>query len=249
MHFFPMYLETWVAHTAHLTLEEEGAYHRLLHHYYLTERPLPNDINLLAKKTRLRGQENLITVVLEEFFLLREDAWVNQRAELELEKIREKSEKARASAARRWAKNDANAMPTQCEGNAINTNTNINNNINNNKTKTIAPVRRSKVKTQFPVDLDLSIERQSAALNYWQSKNRDDLSNKVAEIWDQFKTYCQANAKTYANWDAAWKTWYSNSVKFERNSNASSVRNFETKTERLDRATAEYMQAHANGMD
>ena len=90
----------------------------------------------------MRSHCECIANVLHEFFVEMDDGWHSIRADAELAKMIEKSEKAQASAKARWdnaKKMDANALQTQCEGNATNTNTNTNtNNQEPNKKKTNA---------------------------------------------------------------------------------------------------------------
>jgi hypothetical protein len=56
---------------------------------------------------------------LQEFFERTPDGWIHHRANKEIEKVGDKSQKASASAKARWSKpKDANALQTQSEGNA-----------------------------------------------------------------------------------------------------------------------------------
>ena len=55
---------------------------------------------------------------MREYFVCTEEGWIHHRANKEIAKADEKSEKASASAKARWNKKDANALPTLSESNA-----------------------------------------------------------------------------------------------------------------------------------
>ena len=117
--------------TNFLELMEDLAYRRMLDYQYLNESPLPNDIDEIAMLIGMRMHSDSIVTVLRYFFELTNEGYVNDRAEKEIAKYQEKSDKARISANVRWknkgnkASNNnglsnigANAMQTHSEGNA-----------------------------------------------------------------------------------------------------------------------------------
>jgi len=124
MHYYQLHIGDWIKDTSHLTLQEEAIYHRLLMVYYNKERPFPDDLKMISRAIRARGDEDIISDLLEEFFYKKGKKWYNKRAELELKKYKEKSEKAQKSAKARWNKDlescerIANAKQTQSERNA-----------------------------------------------------------------------------------------------------------------------------------
>ena len=127
MHYYQFNIGDYKSHTEHLSEMEDLAYRRLLDWYYLHERPIPNDIEEIARQIRMRTHCECIANVLREFFVLADDHWTNKRAESELGKIADKSAKASASANARWGKkdnkikrlpSDANALRTQSDRNA-----------------------------------------------------------------------------------------------------------------------------------
>lgn len=106
---------------------EDLTYRRLLDWYYLHETPIPLDESEVARQIRMRSHTDCIAVVLREYFERTTDGWIHHRANKELAKAGEKSSKASQSAKARWDKKanknkdlsvDANALPTQSEGNA-----------------------------------------------------------------------------------------------------------------------------------
>jgi uncharacterized protein YdaU (DUF1376 family) len=90
----------------------------LLDWYYLHETPIPLDEAEVSRQIRMRSHTESIAIVLREYFECTEDGWIHHRANKEIAKAGDKSEKASASAKARWSKKDANALPPLSESNA-----------------------------------------------------------------------------------------------------------------------------------
>jgi uncharacterized protein YdaU (DUF1376 family) len=119
MHYYQFNIGDYNSHTMHLSEIEDLTYRRLLDWYYLHESPIPTDLNEVARQIRMRSHSDCIATVLQEFFERTADGWIHHRANKEIEKVGDKSQKASASAKARWNKvGDANALQTQSEGNA-----------------------------------------------------------------------------------------------------------------------------------
>jgi len=118
MFYYQFNIGDYQSHTSHLSEMEDLAYRRLLDWYYLHETPIPLEINEVARQIRMRSHIDCIANVLQEYFERIADGWVHHRANKEIAKAGDKSEKASASAKARWGKKDANALQTQSEGNA-----------------------------------------------------------------------------------------------------------------------------------
>ena len=115
MHYYQFNIGDYQSHTAHLTDLEDLAYRRMLDWCYLHEKPLPIDPEEIARLVRMRTHSDCIAVVLREYFKKTERGWISSRVLLEMDRVGEKSSKARASAKARW---DANAKRTQSDSNA-----------------------------------------------------------------------------------------------------------------------------------
>ena len=115
MHYYQFNIGDYQSHTAHLTDLEDLAYRRMLDWCYLHEKPLPIDPEEIARLVRMRTHSDCIAVVLREYFKKTESGWISSRVLLEMDRVGEKSSKARASAKARW---DANAKRTQSDSNA-----------------------------------------------------------------------------------------------------------------------------------
>lgn len=131
MHYYTFHPKDYMSKTNFLEPMEDLAYRRMLDYQYLHESPLPADIDEIAMLINMRTHSDSIAVVLRYFFELTDDGYINDRAEKEIAKYQEKSEKARKSANARWKKKtpkaskdkgssdvDANALQTDSEGNA-----------------------------------------------------------------------------------------------------------------------------------
>jgi uncharacterized protein YdaU (DUF1376 family) len=107
MHYYQFNIGDYLSHTKHLDLMEDLAYRRLLDLYYLHERPLNSGIASVARQIGMRDQETEVKTVLEEFFNLSDDGWINHRADKEIKhfhsKIDQASRAGKASAERRMS--------------------------------------------------------------------------------------------------------------------------------------------------
>lgn len=105
LNYYPFHLGDYAAHTAHLDLLEDLAYRRLIDLQMLLERPLPTDVEELARKVRMRDHASVIRDVLNEFFIQTDEGWVNDRCMKEITRFQANKDAAkragRASAERR----------------------------------------------------------------------------------------------------------------------------------------------------
>jgi uncharacterized protein YdaU (DUF1376 family) len=136
VNYYAHHLGDYARNTRHLTMVEHGAYRLLIDLYYVREAPLPIEETALYRLVCARTDEErqAVGTVLAEFFVRTGEGWRHTRCDEEIARGQEKQSKAKASAAARWDANAmrthseriANAMPTQCEGNAPNPNPNPN---------------------------------------------------------------------------------------------------------------------------
>jgi uncharacterized protein YdaU (DUF1376 family) len=119
MHYYQFNIGDYASHTAHLDPLEDIAYRRMLDYCYLNECGLPETIESIARVIRMRTHCDCIATVLQEFFFSHDDGtWHHTRVDSEILAYKGKSAKASQSARKRWDNVDANALPTQSEGNA-----------------------------------------------------------------------------------------------------------------------------------
>jgi uncharacterized protein YdaU (DUF1376 family) len=125
MNYYPFHIGDYLSATRHLSWSEDAAYRRLLDTYYTTEKPLPLDLRAVCRLVLATTDEQreAVQVVLEEFFARTDDGWVNSRADDEIAAMREKQQKQRDKANKRWHKPEtepgiASAMPRHKETDA-----------------------------------------------------------------------------------------------------------------------------------
>jgi uncharacterized protein YdaU (DUF1376 family) len=105
--WYPWYGHDYAADTAHLSDPQDLYLRRLLDHYYKTRRPLPDDPGAWCNVCRAHSDpaKGVVRSVVNEFFHLESDGWHNRRADLEIAKMDDVSEKrskaGKASAERR----------------------------------------------------------------------------------------------------------------------------------------------------
>ena len=101
MNFYPFHIGDYISHTSHLTDEEDLAYRRMLDLYYQSEEPF-TDTAKLARK--VRSSFEIVGVLLNEFFVFKDGAWHNDRADQEIAKYKAMKDGGRKGAALRWNK-------------------------------------------------------------------------------------------------------------------------------------------------
>jgi uncharacterized protein YdaU (DUF1376 family) len=195
MHYYQFNIGDYKSHTEHLSEMEDLTYRRLLDWYYLHEAPIPLDLTETARQIRMRLHSDCIALVLQEYFERTDDGWIHHRADKEIAKTGEKSQKASASAKARWRKKDANALQTQSESNAT------------HNTEHITQDTKPKVKTQrgsrLPTDWTLPDVWKD-----WAEKERPDLTIKtVAESFKDFWIAKAGAGGVKLDWGATWRNW------------------------------------------
>lgn len=92
--WMPLYTADWDADTRHLSCEEDGAYGRLVRHYWRNG-PLPNDDTQLSRIVGMSLQRwRKVRQVIAPFFRVTKDRWNHKRVDAEVEKWTEKRRRA-----------------------------------------------------------------------------------------------------------------------------------------------------------
>ncbi len=104
MNFYKHYIGDFQRDTGHLSLTERGAYLCLMHHYYATEKPLPNDHTALCRiaGAQDKAEREAVRSVMA-FFKPCESGLLHERIEAELHKAGEVSNTNREIALAREA--------------------------------------------------------------------------------------------------------------------------------------------------
>jgi hypothetical protein len=69
------------------------------------------------------------------------------------------------------------------------------------------PKRRSSLPPDCP-----SAQDRDAAIAYWRSKGREDLTASVERSADKFRAYHEGKGTLAVSWAATWRTWYVNQI-------------------------------------
>lgn len=106
MNWYPRYYGDYMRDTGHLSLAEDGAYGRLLDHYYATGKPLPANAEQVHRICRAvaPAEQDAVKVVLAGFFTLESDGYHNHRADREISKLHTISDLRRDAAHKMHAK-------------------------------------------------------------------------------------------------------------------------------------------------
>lgn len=206
MNYYPHHIGDYAKDTAHLTMLEDCAYRRMLDLYYSSERPLPPSQQAIYRLVRAKSnaEKLAVDVILGEFFTESPEGWRNSRADRELARAQEKSDKAKASAGKRWqCERNANASPpamrTHSEGNAPNNQEPI---ANNQKPKKEQSTQRSRG-SRLPPDWE-----PSEILKAWAVKERPDLDADTTLA--RFKNHWIAvpgSKGLKLDWEATFRNW------------------------------------------
>jgi hypothetical protein len=195
MHWFRFNIGDYKKDTDHLSLTEHGAYIKALSRYYLLEEPLPLEDEKLFRFLGVKDEieKQALRNILDDFFTKTDAGFIHKRCDVEIEKYQEKSYKASQSAKVKWEREkNANAMRTQCDGNANSITKELNNSITNTHTpegvdvsvwKDYLKLRKAK---RLPItDIALkAIEREAKKAN---KTLNDALTICVENNWIGFK--------------------------------------------------------------
>ena len=86
MHYYQFNIGDYRADTAHLSIIEHGIYRQLIDWYYLDEKPIPKETQVVMRRLRLGSNEqHYLTNVLADFFILTDFGYFHNRISIELE--------------------------------------------------------------------------------------------------------------------------------------------------------------------
>jgi uncharacterized protein YdaU (DUF1376 family) len=94
VNYYPFHIGDYATHAGHLNPVEDCAYRRLIDLYMLTEQPLQLDVELLARKIRMREYQAEVSDVLAEFFTQTESTWTHTRCDREIAAFRRATDSA-----------------------------------------------------------------------------------------------------------------------------------------------------------
>lgn len=93
MNYYPFHPGDYLRDTAHLDPMEDLTYRRLLDMYYLSEKPIPLETDLVSRRLRLGS--DVVLSVLREFFVETLEGWTHRRCDMEIAAYMARSERAK----------------------------------------------------------------------------------------------------------------------------------------------------------
>jgi len=220
--YFNLYPTDFEAKTSHLTLEEDGAYNRLLRLCWMSPGcSLPDDDAWIMRRMRCDQDtfNRVVSVVLDEFFTRSNGRVSNARMTKEFASSSAAHSKrvlagSKGGAAKSLksiaaAPSNAKAMPKQPEPEPE-PEPDI------KEKEAIASPKKQTRKIKLPDDWVPS-ER-----NYQDATDRQFSAKEINDEADKFRDWHHSKGTTFANWDAGWRTWLGNARKYSagRTSNA-----------------------------
>lgn len=225
--YIPLYVDDYDAATAHLSIEEDGAYSRLLRLCWRTQGcSLPNDPTWIARKIRLSPEEydRIAKPVIDEFFRLTRGRLVQKRLRDEYDDISRKKS-ARKSAGKKGGAAKALKIKENEPSNASDLPADMRafpypepNPEPEEAKASLAgspdgapdddePVRgkvsRRKPETAIPVGYP-----DAAAIADGQSRIREAGANLDAGVQaERFRNHAEQNDRRCRDWSAAWRNW------------------------------------------
>lgn len=222
MHFYQFNIADYRKDTWHLTPIEHYIYRELLDICYLNEIPINGGLLSIRRRLKLTETDDLlIEGILDEFFIKTDDGYINNRVNLELSRIYDKSDKARESVKKRWDKANVyerNTNVYERNTNAILPNTSIPNtsipntqNISTNVDILAKPKKHTTEKLllmDFGIDEDLADDfvklrkAKRAPITKTVCKQLQNEATKAGIAINQAVEICIS--RTWQNFNASW---------------------------------------------
>ena len=190
MHYYSHHIGDFQRDTASLSDADTLAYLRLIWMYYDTEQPLINDPKKLA--FRIGSNSDAVQMLLEAFFTLENDVWIQKRCDAEIATYHAKSERAKTANAIRWqskkdVKSDADKIAT-----------------NNQE-----PITKVEAKPKQPRGTRLPADwvPTEAQILYCKTERPDLRPEWVAANFRDFWISKAGSDAVKLDWDATWRNW------------------------------------------
>lgn len=196
---FAHHIGDYAAATAHLSMMEDAAYHRLLRLYYQNEAPLTQDENELMRRVRAtsRHEKDAVRRVLTEFFTLSSDGWHQSRADKEINTYKGLANRGRTNGVH-GGRPKANREETATKNQEPLTKNH----------EPIDKIPRQARKTKLPDDWQPSEE----LLAYAGEQGCPDPKDTA----ERFRLHHQSKGTMGANWSLGFKYWCRNEKNFAR---------------------------------
>jgi uncharacterized protein YdaU (DUF1376 family) len=164
MHYYKFNIGDYASHTGYLSLLEDLAYRRLLDHYYLQEKPIPNDPDKVARLIGMRDH-SAEGQILADFFTLENNEWINKRADEIITEYHANADRARANGAKGGRPKKPRDNPAGSTGKP---NPNPEETGSKAKHKTLTTKQKPLTNNHKTVSIDNNLsDKADAIFNYW----------------------------------------------------------------------------------
>lgn len=209
MHYYKFNIADYRKDTAHLSRLEHSIYRDLIDWYYLDEKPIPLDTQLVSRRLRLGADEvSFLLSVLTDFFVKTTEGYQHRRIESEIEAYHAQVNTNRENGKKggRPKATETENNPSGCEPEPIRNPNQEPLTINQEpETKKSSTARG----TRLPADWQLTDELKAIA----KQIRPEWPDNHVQRIADGFKDYWLAKSgkdATKTDWVATWRNWCRN---------------------------------------
>jgi uncharacterized protein YdaU (DUF1376 family) len=252
--FLQFYVADYLADTSQLTTEQHGAYLLLLFAMWRSGGDLDPDDTKLARITRLSTTRwNKIKPDLLPLLILENGRRTQKRLRAELKKAKEKSQKrceaGRAGGNAKALKDNetrvanATVLPWHLLEPEPDSESDQEKKVSNPPPASRSSVQQSLIETPlappkakrgtsmpdgFPDD-----HAERYAIDYWPQNGRRDLCGRVDEIAAGFRDHHLGRGTNSKDWNASWRTWCRNAMKFERREGHAKSNSFASKFARV----------------
>jgi len=199
MHYYKFNIADYRKDTSHLTTIEHGIYRQLIDWYYLDEKPIPLETQVVSRRLRLGSDMEFSSLqnVLSDFFKEGKTGYVHKRIEVEIKDYQEQVEKNKNN-----GKLGGRPKKTQV---VIHGFSNESQNNPNHKPLTInhKPIDKNKRGSRLSSDFLFTGEWLAFC-----KQERPEL--EPVQTFEKFKDYwiAQPGQKgVKLDWDATWRNW------------------------------------------
>ena len=204
MHYYHHHIGDFLKATSRLTDAQSMAYLRLLWMYYDSEKPLPDDLEVLA--FQVGTDTKTVELILLSFFKRDESAWRHTRCDKEIEEYRQLIHKKR-NAGKASAERRSNSSSTGVEqvSNSVLTGVQLTNNhkpITNNQIKDKSAARGTRMLPNF--------EMPDEWFDFCKQHRPELNPNEVFESFRDYWVAMPGQKGAKADWMATWRNWVRN---------------------------------------
>ena len=201
MHYYKFNIADYRKDTGHLSTVEHGIYRQLIDWYYLDEKPIPIETQVVMRRLRLGSEhEAALQNVLADFFIKGKDGYKQGRIDLEINEYHSQADKNRTN-----GKLGGRPKKTQSviSGNPEESENNPNHKLLTKKPLTNKPSSNATRGSRLPADW-----KPDAELAEWSKSERPDLN--LRKVLEEFRDYWISVAGSKGvklKWDATWRNW------------------------------------------